>query len=909
MSKMTTSEIEDLANELLTRHLIYIFKDLNYTLRPYQLSRLKEKGIDCKYEIETRENPSKTDGFFNVQNKGTFDKVQILKSTKNIGKISFKLEDVRQVDYFCFELDEPLIFFLCDLDNKDIYWYPIQLDSRELRPRVEEVRNKVAIKEKLTKSIQIYFSPEKILCKGDKIVNDNVMSFLEDIKKSYAHQQYIRENRLLTSGNSFDNIEYAINAETKDKNPIEAISILAERFGHFKVLPIHILRKLFPFYNGEKEGSYSNGTFVTFNKYLINAYKEIRRENEDYFNAGIKITKQELEHLEKSLSFLKFNIINHLSYTRQHQDRICLHTLFYYKGCNCMSCSISKLNYKNTIESIVSENFKESGILYAFSLIELGLLREAYYEFDKLSGEYLKAGDYSGYFISRFNLDKMKYIIRHYVEEDDEHEINRIKSSVNLKIDLNLIRANASYEIAVLAEWIQDDSFINNTIYELEALLEEIKNHYQSDQYGGWSSHHKDELIFNEILRLTIFIEGNSLFFTGYLEFKQAISKSIEGLLACHQILNKSSTHFKNFDDYIIGLILFYVEPENLIDLLRRYHVDKIRYQLNEHNNSVAFNIRIKNLSNSISTINKFLERNSKGRYNTFLEQKIENHISNGLIILKILELEESKFNTILDDLVNIIINYNSLNHSGVFKHLSQLINKKIDQINENNISKLIEVIRSYKNPFLSQEIDLPMLLKKSNNQNTKERILNEVMDSCNGDNPNFQYALEFIEHFTYKQKQELSKLITKSLKKNFDSSLFYYSVINDLINYSDFENEYLKTISLQPGEMTFRQVFGDKKDNLNHKLNELINIAYKLDLKLTDKRYDDIFIDSQYYKWLRDPVKFDYVHFDCYWILEYQTSIYFKKFSKIDKIKSALSVELRKRPIEGLLRIYIDYF
>jgi Domain of unknown function (DUF4365) len=114
-----TDEIEHKANLLVQSALQSLFQEANLKLKPYELN--KEKGIDFNFEIETRTEIPDTIGMFHLQNKGKDSSIDVLKVGKNKDKISFKLDDIRLIDYYCLQLDLPVILTVCDLVSKTIY--------------------------------------------------------------------------------------------------------------------------------------------------------------------------------------------------------------------------------------------------------------------------------------------------------------------------------------------------------------------------------------------------------------------------------------------------------------------------------------------------------------------------------------------------------------------------------------------------------------------------------------------------------------------------------------------------------------------------------------------------------------------------------------------------------------------
>lgn len=135
--KLTTDEIDRDSSRLLVSTFEKIVRERGKKLRPYNLGDLKEKGIDFIFEVEDRiydtelKDNFESNLLFYAQNKGTQSIKSPLKTTVNKGFIPFQLDKINHIKYFCYELSQPLIITLVDIDKNDIYWLPIQLEVKK----------------------------------------------------------------------------------------------------------------------------------------------------------------------------------------------------------------------------------------------------------------------------------------------------------------------------------------------------------------------------------------------------------------------------------------------------------------------------------------------------------------------------------------------------------------------------------------------------------------------------------------------------------------------------------------------------------------------------------------------------------------------------------------------------------
>ena len=188
--KFTSTEIRGKADRFLVDSLTDLVNDYGCELNPHELNNQQDRGIDYIFEFVDKSR-KETVQRVSIQNKGSLDPKEFrLINNKTQGvenKISWQLK-LRNVKHFYYEINEPLLLILCDLFEKKIYWYPIQID-KEIENRIE------AQDRKNKKSIQVYVSPENLLTK------ESLPNFIRDITESERIQNEkhssIKDNKLI----------------------------------------------------------------------------------------------------------------------------------------------------------------------------------------------------------------------------------------------------------------------------------------------------------------------------------------------------------------------------------------------------------------------------------------------------------------------------------------------------------------------------------------------------------------------------------------------------------------------------------------------------------------------------------------------------------------------------------------
>ncbi|MCX8523141.1 DUF4365 domain-containing protein [Chryseobacterium formosus] len=250
MKKKGNGHIRKDANDLLTRQLRKLFFDNNMNLKENPSTADEDMGIDYYFEVFDDSIPKEPKHLYHIynQNKGTENlKIITTKTDENFGKIAFSLS-IRHVEYFYYELDEALIFTICDIKNDKVYWYDIQNDSL-LPERINEQKcNSI-------NSITIYIPAENILSQE---TFDTLLK-----RRSYAKYNQIRKKE------TFNNLEadYSLtNIGNSNFKMIDKILHTINLFEGIKVLPENVICQLHPFKGTKQKTNISDLNFETDNE-------------------------------------------------------------------------------------------------------------------------------------------------------------------------------------------------------------------------------------------------------------------------------------------------------------------------------------------------------------------------------------------------------------------------------------------------------------------------------------------------------------------------------------------------------------------------------------------------------------------------------------------------------------------
>ena len=243
-------------------------------------------------------------------------------------------------------------------------------------------------------------------------------------------------------------------------------------------------------------------------------------------------------------------------------------------------------------------------------------------------------------------------------------------------------------------------------------------------------------------------------------------------------------------------------------------------------------------------------------------------------------------------------------------------IRRKFEDIGSNNLIILLEKSLVKDDwAFSYESLTLAKLIKEADNE---FRLSGLPFFDGHWDEIEAEFDLnsnsldDFIDLYALlgKQHQKIVKAkIENSLEERFTSKLYYSAVMKEIIPYESFFDSYLKTIPKNEFETSFREMFSGNEDKRNSRLNDLINLAYANEINLNNPAIQCLSDGYPYYEWLLNLEEFDYERFNPYWLLEYKTSVYFKKFRAIPQIKKKLLEAILDSKAKGLVEVYFQIF
>lgn len=888
----SNSHIEKTANGIITEKLRNLFLTKNLELGENKTDTSQERGTDFYIEVFDKNNGYSREMLFLLQCKGTDIESKILKKTN---LISFNMS-LRHANYFYYQLSEPLIFFICDIQSRNVYWYAVQLD--------QQLETKIFEQAKQGKeSLQVKIPLENELNK------ENFDRFLTDLEESRKAQLHKKKEQFYRKANYV-----LVNKSIGEINIVEDLYNLLQMFEGINVFPKAVINNLKIFTGSE--GSLYGETLTTDNEFLFDLLDNLVIKDDKIIlknnDVNYAVTSDLQDKLRRILNFFRVNWITHISWRgrgiKKNNNRICVHNLFISKECNCERCSYSKLNFPRTLDLLNSdiplvENEFQLRKAYTYYLISD--LEKSYNEHKKIITTVDIKKTPGLYIIGKYNLLQLKRMIDWGYFGDARQEILMELENETFAMDEILL---PEYFLDIFKR-IGENRFVNEAVWEIDNKLNEIQKSWYSDQFGGSSTNSHARNLIVEFLRTYNFIEYNHLIYNHYSDFETLVNKTLEGIFALYSINNPTSSKYEHFGYTIIDMWLFHADPKHIKHLLSKYRLKSLDMEFSD----IEYTRLLEYMNNLISSASIIIENFKNKNYDH--SDKIRKIIQNYLVIISIANLSDDERNTLLNRYL-LLIETISEWYFTAFDYLIAFFHNDI-KIDKENFKKLINiqlVFDNTKSDVFSEAIN--GYLKNFTNASEIELALKTILriesfvteDFCSYDK--YSNLVFIINSLTNETKELIKKDVINKLNQNFDDSLYYIFSIHDII---DFNEPFFKYFcELTPDynvKKSGHEMLTGKKELKNHHLDKVLNLIFHYDLEITPeiKALSTRALDIQYYNWIMDIDGFDYSKFNSYWILHYKTDSYFKRYRKSEKLKSEIIASLKEKYIEGVAKILIN--
>lgn len=867
------------------------YPELSYSSRPEEDQN--DKGIDFQYELINKVK-GETFDLIKIQNKGTNEALEPLRTTENKGLISFQLS-VKHARYYRRQLPLVMIFTVCDIPSQKVYWHPIQLDDT-IDQRAYEAEQKG------TDSIQIYIDPERQL----KV--DTFRLFSGDVEKSYREQNSrfleFRDNPItdLATELQFD----------PSKTLLDQLYHLIEKlYEDIRFVPIHLLIRNYPFKKATTYiPHYSRFSVSTDNEELMDLLESIQIKDDntlEFKNLDLVSTVDNYE--DKATTILKKLTQNQIYWIVSEKNRksIFIRCVSNF-SCLCINCQLSRLDILKTITGLdVDPDDLQESMKYAYTHYQLGSFIKAAKLFQTIAIRAKKEEKHIVYIITQFNLVKLgRFISNNYWETEP---VNLGKDLLNIDLD-KVKHLYGHIENPKLFTWIKEQKFINEAQNEIQSLAGKIRDDYQRHLRGDWSSNNNIDELISAYGQLSSFINGNFIVYDKFSEYAILTEAFTEALFASYSTRETQGKTLENFNDWIIQILIFEGNYTIIRKYFNKYLLKSIRYQSNKEDDGLLLLLKNLLLNNHLVTpaFEKYAEEETR-----FFRNKYQNIFCNTLVLAAILDFTDFETEQICNYLIS-CLSHGELYTRDCYQQLNFFISLKSKQLCSETIKSLL--ILSIEKVYLQDEERFEILTEALSKKGgyislctEQERQLLALAFETDNE-VNFDIAVNFYPIAEEQFKTQIKNKMISNLELKYSPYNYYVASILDILPISTaFFQSFIVAAQPRPDQLTMRKIFHGEDDNRFRLLDMLLNLCFKYQINLLDVTELKFKGFSDYYDWLLDMQEFNYNKFKVKWLSLYTTKFYFIEFRKHPVIKNKLAEHLKSNRDPQMERIFYDLY
>jgi hypothetical protein len=777
---------------------------------------------------------------------------------------------------------------------------------------------------------EVYFISSNVTDFGNN--NEDNLRIHPDIQNRFTNVQvhYFKqysdffERIAFINGTSPELIRYSLpknpNFSTKityRKNVLDSLcSIYTEVYSEINFIPLHILRKYYPFTElGKQEAYYNQFSIHRVPKETFDFFDNLKIENNIVSFKDTSIVEGIKDYTEKTeliLSKLTQNLIFYISSDRSISSRIQI--LFNPKNnCTCCRCQFYKFKISDALKSPTEfhSNIKEK-LKRAYIHAQLGNFQSAKNLYEQISLVACEEEKYLSYFITKYNQKQLSNFMQwsfswgHSNGEpiSDISEIDIVEEAVKLK-------PHTDYELLM---YICRGEFFDYPFQKVQEATNEIIAHYESQLYGGWSSNSTVWELIDTFVRVESFLSYNFIIYDLYSNFSKLFLIVVDGLFASHSITKSQDSRFVQFDDYWIAKFIRYGDAEKIRKIAEKYYLRNVKYvQSNEDGSYLDI---FKNLIQSKKDLaNDFSLYIDEG--NISVRDDIDRWIVNTLNIVSLIDIATEEVNKFAEQLLDLLqFEFNDkyqfskvlrffferkgssllgLYKVKFFKHFCT----SPTECHRGVLDSLVDVLTKKEIKIIPEELYAILLSKCT-----------EECSLCNRKH-DIEALLLLFDRLSKSQQRKFTDILLAEYKVTEEFQLFYMAAMYDVIPCSSEQvMNIIREFKASP-KRKFRNFFDSPYASRNDQANQLLNMCFKFGIETKQSEFNVIASIHPYYKWLLDMESFNYSKFNPEWTLLYKTNYYYKAMSKSEKLIKALRKYLDKQRHDGIEHILlkITYF
>ncbi|MFW5804473.1 MAG: SIR2 family protein, partial [bacterium] len=540
----------------------------------------------------------------------------------------------------------------------------------------------------------------------------------------------------------------------------------------------------------------------------------------------------------------------------------------------------------------------------------------AYQVFEQASAKAWSRGQYLAYFIAKYNIRIMRYLLKQFdqnLSEEQRKKIFKIMEDIDFDKLLYELPLSGKQEYHLL-KMIRDQQFLHRghaIIMQNVSRLDEIYNVFER----GGSSSGTDYLVLinHELQKLSKFYLNNPLVLDEFNDFSKVIQDGIKGYLISYAMPSEYKNKLKHFSYFFFWLFSHYGSKKKFENICQNYFIKELKFEDDELVKCVELtNNFLRSFIKESNSFGKRISPNSDLLYLTesrfFFADKTKRIFNNIFSQLSYTEIKSDCADDLINNLISFLKFENFIGGDSI-PILRSFIFRNYHLFSRENIIELLGIVSKKDSKFY--DYDFYRAIAHVIEKNQYEPISDGKLIDANIamiENKGLE-ALSLVSLWKLSNsnlKDKIKKEIEDALNNNFNNKLFVISCVESILQPKDFLKEYVQWVNREKREHF--HYHNGLFSQINYTFLIFVHFIYRYNLDESPE-LNELTNLSEYQKFYLDPENYKYSSFEIDWILNDYRDSFFERFSKIPELRKRIEKHLKENYDEKLSRMYIKHF
>lgn len=674
-------------------------------------------------------------------------------------------------------------------------------------------------------------------------------------------------------------------------------------------VPVNILANINPFRIDDEKASFSHYTnfiIYTNNIPLIDFFRTVeiqKREVRFKEGSGYENSAENIEKIKFIIEFLNENLVYEIG-SMSVGEPVDLR-IADKENCDCISCNYKNLQFERVLSKLYDGTDTDQ-LQKAFIAFQLGLYGTSLDYYYSIYKSAIQKNQKLLKYRMQLHLKWVSGFISSVYTKNNAAVVNDIKS-FNMQKEFETLSSSSIFDRKIGA-FLYDGIFNYHYSTEISDVLEQIRDNYNLQLGGGYSSNSNYWNLLGQYGEFESFIVSNCMPFTNYSNFKKTFEKFLEGIFLSYALNQYQPSRLKYLTGFHIHQMIFNGTPGKISELYVDFIQEKIALE------EEAVPELEKMILNYFEGAAEFVSSSYAESFSRKVhELEHGKYFWNIIIIASIFKLHDT-FIKRCGDLVFKYLKETENISIPDLKYLGSFIIVNGKALGREYLQKIFKLFitnptfhhRSLFSSFSRiQKTKPPTLISRRKDFEVISEMFLTKCKKCGSSHVDWLFDL--LPLMTRPFQKELSGIINNELEETFDHKIYYLASLHGIIDYRRFFSNYMEIFGA-PSKGWKDHPFFLAGEIEHPELSQLINLVFKYNIQLPEEFKERVKGYSDYYEWLIDMKNFNYEKFNPLWIIQFRTRYYLKEIFKHKKIREKVKLFLQTNPQPLLARTYALY-